>query len=79
MFEHSVYSFVVAPLNAIILFRTFVPHPIDPRDMTQTSDVWRCFEKIKEEKKAKCILCLRKLAYHRGTSNLREHLVKIQI
>lgn len=46
-------------------------------DLAQTSDVWKCFEKLKEEKKAKCILCLRKLAYHGGTSNLREHLVKI--
>ena len=42
-----------------------------------SSDVWKYFVKLKEARKAECKLCLKKLAYHRGTSNLCEHLLKV--
>ena len=41
------------------------------------SDVWKFFEKQKETKKAKCTLCCKELAFHGGTSNLRDHLLKV--
>ena len=41
------------------------------------SDVWKFFEKKKEIKKAKCTLRGKELAFHGGTSNLREHLLKV--
>ncbi len=41
------------------------------------SDVWKFFEKRKEAKKAKCQLCNKELAFHGGTSNLRDHLSKV--
>ena len=33
------------------------------------------FTRDKERKKAKCQLCSKELAFHSGTTNLREHLV----
>ena len=39
------------------------------------SDVWQYFTKDKERKKAKCQLCSKELAFHGGTTNLREHLM----
>ena len=39
------------------------------------SDVCQYFTKDKERKKAKCQLCSKKLAFHNGTTNLREHLM----
>ena len=39
------------------------------------SDVWQYFTKDKERKKAKCLLCSKELAFHSGTTNLREHLM----
>jgi len=41
------------------------------------SDVWKFFEKKKEAKKAKCTVCGKELAFHGGTSNLRDHLLKM--
>lgn len=51
-------------------------------DCTETSkrlpsDVWKHFVKLKETRKAECKICQKKLAYHGGTTNLREHLVKV--
>ena len=43
----------------------------------KVSDVWNYFVKKKEEKKAQCKLCGKQLAYHGGTSNLRDHLTNI--
>lgn len=42
--------------------------------MAQRSDVWSVFELVKDQKKAKCTLCLRELAYHGGTTSLRKHI-----
>ena len=39
------------------------------------SDVWNYFTKDKERKKAKCQLCSKELAFHSGTTNLRDHLM----
>lgn len=39
------------------------------------SDVWQYFTKGKERKKAKSQLCSKELAFHSGTTNLREHLM----
>ena len=41
-------------------------------------DVWKYFVKMKETKKVECKICNKHLAFHGGTSNLREHLVKLQ-
>ena len=41
------------------------------------SDVWKHFIKMKETRKAECKICQKKLAYHGGTTNLRENLVKV--
>ena len=38
------------------------------------SDVWTWFVKCDGRKKAKCNLCGKELAFHGGTTNLREHL-----
>ena len=43
----------------------------------KVSDVWNYFVKKKEEKKAQCKICGKQLAYHGGTSNLRDHLTNI--
>ena len=40
------------------------------------SDIWQYFTKGKERKKAKCQLSSKELAFHSGTTNLREHLMK---
>jgi len=32
-------------------------------------------QKTKNTKKAKCLLCSKELAFHSGTTNLREHLM----
>ena len=37
--------------------------------------MWQYFTKDKDRKKAKCQLCSKELAYHSGTTNLREHLM----
>ena len=42
-----------------------------------TSDVWNHYEKLQDAKRVKCMLCSKELAYHGGTSNLRDHLLKI--
>lgn len=42
-----------------------------------SSDVWKYFVKLKEARKAECKHCLKKVAYHGGTSNLLEHLLKV--
>ena len=42
-----------------------------------TSDVWNHFTRLKESRQAQCKLCDKKLAYHGGTSNLRNHLLQI--
>ena len=40
------------------------------------SDVWTSFEKLSEKKnKVKCKICSKELAFHGGTTNLREHLL----
>ena len=41
------------------------------------ADVWKFFEKKKEAKKVKCTVCGKELAFHGGTSNLRDHLLKM--
>ena len=41
------------------------------------SDVWAFFEKKKGFKSVSCKLCDKVFAYHGGTSNLREHLLRI--
>ena len=40
------------------------------------SDVWEYFEAVHGEKKVKCLLCNphKEIAFHGGTTNLREHL-----
>ena len=43
----------------------------------KVSDIWQYFVKKKEERKAQCKVCGKELAYHGGTSNLREHLCNI--
>ena len=43
--------------------------------VSHKSDVWQYFTKDKECKKAKCLLCSKELAFHSGTTNLREHLM----
>ena len=43
--------------------------------VSHKSDVWQYFTKDKDRKKAKCQLCFKELAYHSGTTNLREHLM----
>ena len=47
------------------------PSPGSSSDIATTrkkvSDVWTWFTKLKEEKKAQCCLCDKKLAYHGGT------------
>ena len=41
------------------------------------SDMLEFFEKNAEAKKAKCRLCSEELAFHGGTTNLRDHLLKV--
>ena len=57
------------------------PSPGSSSDIATTrkkvSDVWTWFTKLKEEKKAQCRLCDKKLAYHGGTTNLRDHLLYV--
>ena len=39
------------------------------------SDVWLMFYKRQRPQKTKCELCSKELAFHSGTTNLREHLM----
>lgn len=48
--------------------------------MEGRSEVWSVFEKVEDEKKAKCSLCFKKLAYLGGTtSNLRNNLERARM
>ena len=38
------------------------------------SDVWKCFTKTPDKKKAICSICHKELAYSGGTTNLRDHV-----
>ena len=40
-----------------------------------TSDVWKHFTKYDSQPKAMCSLCGKGIAYHGGTTNLRNHLL----
>ena len=43
--------------------------------MFKMSDVWKLFTKSKQDAKTvKCDICMREFAYHRTTTNLRNHL-----
>ena len=44
---------------------------------TVVSDVWEFFEKNAEAKKVKFSLCSKQLIFHEGTTNLRDHLLKV--
>ena len=48
----------------------------DNTSRREKSDVWKYFKK-NGQKSVTCQICSRRLAYHGGTSNLREHLVRI--
>ena len=39
------------------------------------SNVWDSFLKLPEKNKGKCKLCSKELAFHGGTTNLRDHLI----
>ena len=43
---------------------------------TSRSDVWKYISKDSSSASATCTLCEKVLAYHGGTSNLRDHLLR---
>ena len=46
---------------------------------TVVSDMWEFFEKKTEVKKVKFSLCSEQLIFHEGTTNLRDHLLKLHL
>ena len=44
------------------------------QEIKHRSDVWKYFERISSERKAKCTICCKILVYCGGTTNLRDHL-----
>ena len=44
------------------------------QEIKHRSDIWKYFERISGERKAKCTICCKILAYCGGTTNLRDHL-----
>ena len=42
---------------------------------TVRSDVWKWFNKCSDTSKVECTLCKKIIAYRRGTTNLRNHLL----
>ena len=45
---------------------------------TERSDVWKHFDKT-GTKNVTCRLCTKQLAYHGGTTNLRDHLTRVHM
>ena len=46
---------------------------------TVVSDVWELFEKNTEAKKVKFSLCSKQLIFHKASTNLRDHLLKVHL
>ena len=44
------------------------------QEIKHRSDVWKYFERISGERKEKCTICCKILAYCGGTTNLHDHL-----